>query len=108
MRPRLIAGSLLVFLAALLAGCAEITVRKSNALDLVRDWEANLRKPEQLSPRTVQALRRLDLEQTYRKAPEEAFTRLEAIAGSTGEPDVVFALAEMAYGFGVRHEKGNS
>jgi pimeloyl-ACP methyl ester carboxylesterase len=107
MRPRVIARSLLVLLAALLGGCAEISVRKSNALDLVRDWEANLLKPEQLSPRTVQTLRRLDLERIYLKKPEEAFTHLEAIADSTAEPDAIFALAEMAYIFGVRHEKCN-
>jgi pimeloyl-ACP methyl ester carboxylesterase len=99
---------LAVLLAAFLPGCAEITVRKSNAIDLVRDWEANLLSPGQLSPRSVQTLRRFDLERVYVTAPEEAFTRLEAITTATSEPDAVFTLAEMAYLFGVRNEARNS
>lgn len=105
LRFALILLATLVALPALLPGCAEIGVRKSTAMHLARDWEVNLLGPEQLSPRTIQTLRRWDLETIYRQEPESAFVELETIVATNPRPEVLFALAELAHLLGCREEK---
>jgi pimeloyl-ACP methyl ester carboxylesterase len=92
-------------LAVALAGCSGITVRRAKAPDLLADWRASAVMAGDLSARTVQTLRCLDLDQLYQRCPGDAFSRLHALAVNDPQPDHLFALAEMSYLLGSRAEK---
>jgi pimeloyl-ACP methyl ester carboxylesterase len=86
-------------------GCSPITVRRVQAPDLLTAWRASVLSAKDLSPRTLQTLRLLDLEQVYRRCPEEAVARLHAAAVHDPQPDFLFALAEINYFRGREAEK---
>src|SRR5262249_26753547 len=99
---RLLTGWLL--LAAL--GCSYgITVRKAGGPDLYAAWRASISETDELSPRTLQTLRRWDLETEYRKHPVEALGHLHERAVKHPDPDLLFALAELSYALGKSAEK---
>jgi pimeloyl-ACP methyl ester carboxylesterase len=81
----------------LLAGCAEVTVHRSDNSHLLDDWRSSLMEPDGLSIRTMQTLRHVDLERVYRDRPVEAFVRLRAMTNDDPQPERLFALAEMSY-----------
>ena len=100
------AGPLLLGLALLAAGCSGIAVRKAaKAPDLLEAWKASVLAGDELSPRSLQTLRLLDLEPLYRRRPAEAVAALHALALQEPQPDLLFALAEMSYLQGKRAEK---
>lgn len=90
------------------AGCAAISVRKGALARVADAWRFSFAGDEGLSPRTRQTLRRFDLERVYRIDPIQAFDRLQDIVGPTGQPDTLFALAEMSYELGVNAEKAQN
>lgn len=97
-------------LALTLLSCRQgIGVRRVNQNSLLAAWQASmLHDGAGLSPRTLQTLRRLDLERLYVRHPDEAFTHLHQLAVSRAEPDVLFALAEMSYLMAADLEKQNN
>jgi pimeloyl-ACP methyl ester carboxylesterase len=97
----------MTLLTLLAPGCAEIRVRETNTLDLMRAWEANLIGAEQLSIRTLQTLRRFDLERAFRRDAVEAHRQLEVLACHSAELDVLFAAAELSHYLGANEEKRN-
>jgi pimeloyl-ACP methyl ester carboxylesterase len=105
-RPPQARTGLLICLALLVVGCAAVTVRKADrAPDLLDAWKASVLAGDQLSPRTLQTLRRCDLDDAYRVRPAEAAAQLHALALKDPQPELLFALAEMSYLQGRRSEK---
>src|SRR2546429_480105 len=86
----------LVLLAGL-AGCSSISVRNTAPVDLLDAWRTSIGMGAQLSPRSQQTLRRLDLARTYDRDPNEAAKRLHEAALVEPQPDLLFALAELHY-----------
>src|SRR5262249_10340861 len=96
----------LLALTLALAGCSYgIGVRRASAPPLLAAWKASLFEADELSPRTLQTLRRLDLANVYRRHPQDAYRRLPHLAVPDPQPDYLFALAEISYHLGRQAEK---
>jgi len=90
----------------LLAGCWSHTVRPANEPNLVEAWRNSVSRHGQLSSRTSQTLRRLDLAAPYEANPAECIGQLHILALKDPQPDYLFALAEMNYLQGRQAERG--
>jgi pimeloyl-ACP methyl ester carboxylesterase len=77
--------------------CADIRVRPANASDFCDAARANRFDANDLSPRSRQTFRRLDLDAAYQRSPDEALARLHAQALQDPDPELLFALAEGHY-----------
>src|SRR5437868_4372982 len=88
-----------------LAGCTGISVQRVKAPDLLDAWRASILDADELSPRSQQTLRQLDLDRLYLREPSLAYSRLQALAVRDAQPDYLFALAEMSYLFGRKAER---
>jgi pimeloyl-ACP methyl ester carboxylesterase len=105
-RPKRARTGLLLFLAFLAIGCAAVSVsRVGKAPDLLDAWKASVLAGDQLSPRTLQTLRRCDLDEVYQQRPAEAVAQLHALALKDAQPELLFALAEMSYLQGRQSER---
>src|SRR5262245_53118533 len=98
------AARLVAVLALAAAGCGGITVRRSSTPALFEAWRASA-VSDALSARTMQTLRRWDLDQLYRTSPADALARLQAVAEEDPQPELAFALAEVSYLLGRSTEK---
>ena len=98
------AACLAVVLLLAAGGCGGIGVRRAETPGLFEAWRVSALSDE-LSTRTLQTLRRWDLDQLYRSSPAEAFGRLQAAAEQDPQPELVFALAEISYLLGRSQEK---
>jgi pimeloyl-ACP methyl ester carboxylesterase len=94
-------------LVLLLAGCAEVTVHRAENTQLLDDRRSDLVASDGLSPRTVQTLRQVDLDQLYYDRPVEALSRLRALTVREPLPERSFALAEMSHDLGRKAEEDN-
>jgi pimeloyl-ACP methyl ester carboxylesterase len=84
-----------------LAGCfSGIGVRRASTSPLLAAWRASFFEAGELSPRTLQTLRRLDLVTLYQRKPRDAYARLQQLAVNDAQPDLLFALAEISYHLG--------
>jgi pimeloyl-ACP methyl ester carboxylesterase len=92
---RLALAAAVVFAA--FPGCATVRVRRVGMPDLVEAWKASVGDSGELSVRSRQTLRCLDLEHVYDRKPAEAFARLHAEAVKSPQPELLFALAEISY-----------
>ncbi len=100
---------LMCFLTTAVSGCSYgITVRRANSPDLLADWRASAIESDEHSPRTLQTLRRWDLESTYQHNPADAYNALQAVALQQEQPELLFALAEISYVLARRAEKCGS
>jgi pimeloyl-ACP methyl ester carboxylesterase len=72
---------------------------------LLADWYASVSANGDLSPRTKQTLRQLDLAELYGRQPLDALHRLQELAVKEEQPDVAFALAEITYHLGLDAER---
>jgi len=97
--------ALFCLLVTSVAGHAGITCRGSEARVISAPEHKPVPVPDSLSPRTLQVLRSRDEEASYRKNPEDTFARLQAGVLADAQPDLLFALAEIAYSLGRRAEK---
>ncbi len=79
------------------AACADIRVRPAAAPDIFDAVRASRFDATDLSQRSWQTLRRLDLDTAYRRSPDEALAKLHAEALQDPDPDYLFALAEGHY-----------
>lgn len=95
-----------LFLCCLvLAGCAGIGVKPTQSMGLMQAWQVSTVMADQPSARTLQTLRRWDLEDAYQQNPAEAVKRLHAQAVQEPQPDLLFALAETNYLLGKAAER---
>src|SRR6476646_237944 len=95
----------LTLAASSLVGWAEITVqpaRSGRGHSVFYQRVAGLDRP---SARTLDTLRRHGLDQKYRRDVDAALARLERIARAHPDPEVVFALAELSWVEGRRHDR---
>ena len=100
------AGRLLLALALLAAGCSGIAVHKAaKSSSLLGAGKASALVGDDLSPRSLQTLRRLDLEEVYRRKPADAAAQLHALALQDPQPEFLFVLAELSYLQGKRAER---
>jgi pimeloyl-ACP methyl ester carboxylesterase len=92
--------------ALVLAGCASgISVRETDRSPLFAGWRASALSQSDLSPRTQQTLRQLDLVNLYRRNGRDAYDRLHRLAVADPQPDLLFALAEVSFQLGRDLEK---
>ena len=91
-----------------LAGCStSIGVERANTSPLLAAWRASLFEADELSPRTLQTLRRLDLAKQYDRKPRETYALMQHFAEKDPHPDLLFALAEMSYHLGHNAERAD-
>src|SRR3954451_20957377 len=83
----------LVMMAAAV-GWADIAVQPSKGPSPYLRGVASLTRP---SERTVETLKRYDLEARLRRDPDGAMAALENAARRTLDPELVFALAELSW-----------
>ncbi len=99
-------GALCAILAlAALPGCASIRVDHTRRPALLAAWRASAVLRDELSPRTLQALRQWDLARLYVEAPDKAIAQLHQEVLRDPRPELLFALAEMNYVRGRHTEK---
>ncbi len=105
----------LVGLLAGAVGSADITVQPVKGDRPLATWHQNIAALDRPSDRTVETLRRYDLEARYKRDPEGTLANLERIARGSPEAELVFALAELSWiegrradgrRFGVRKGRG--
>src|SRR5439155_21681482 len=89
----------------LLAGCSSVAVRRVPMPDLFAAWRLSAAEDDHISPRTLQTLRRLDLEAVYQQDPAAALARLHALAVADPQPELVLGLAEVSFLLGRNTEK---
>jgi len=105
-RSRIWPGVVLGLLALTAPGCSYgISVRKAAGPELLSDWHASITAKNELSQRTMQTLRRWDLDLAYQRRPEEAYVQLQAHAIQEPQPEILFALAEISYQLGRKAEQ---
>jgi pimeloyl-ACP methyl ester carboxylesterase len=88
---------LIGLVACSLPACSSIGVRRAKDRALFADIRASSISADKPSPRTMQTLRRLDLDQRYDVAPDSARQLLHDEAVRDPQPDTLFALAEVHY-----------
>jgi pimeloyl-ACP methyl ester carboxylesterase len=64
-----------------------------------------LLEDHEVSERTLQTFRQLDLEEAYQESPADAFRRLQQLTIANPDRDRLFALAELSYLLGRQAEK---
>lgn len=84
----------------LLMGCTGIGVRPADERTIFDNWLISLNPGHDISPRSRQTLRQIDLEHSYDDDPFKCYLKLIAVTPNDASPDQVFALAEMSYRFG--------
>src|SRR5262245_45902003 len=89
----------------LLGGCAAIRVRRAEGPAVASAWRASAVTGNELSPRTRQTIRQLDLEALYPDRLAELSAKLHGEATRNPQRDLLFALAEVNYLRGSRAEK---
>ncbi len=94
-----------ILLLAALPGCASIRVERMRRPALLEAWRASAVLRDELSPRTMQTLRQIDLADLYAKSPDEAIEALHKQVLKDPQPELLFALAEMNYVRGRQAEK---
>src|SRR5439155_3912379 len=80
-----------------LPACSSIGVRRAKDRALFADIRASTISADKPSPRTLQTLRRLDLDHKYDVDPQAATQRLHDGAVRDPQADTLFALAEVHY-----------
>lgn len=86
-------------------GWSDITVAPNRGDRAVSPFQRSVSLLDRPSERTVETLKRYDLERTYRRNVDHALTALEKVAFAAPEPDVVYALAELSWVEGRRLDR---
>jgi pimeloyl-ACP methyl ester carboxylesterase len=87
-------------LTVLVLGCAVIGVKPAEERTLFDTWLMSLSPGEDISTRTRQTLRQLDLEKEFDADGYPTYLKLIGMTADEAPPDQVFALAELSYRFG--------
>ncbi|WZO99731.1 hypothetical protein EP7_001343 [Isosphaeraceae bacterium EP7] len=74
-----------------------ITVTPSKGDRVHASWQRTIAAMDRPGERTVETLKRFDLEGMYKTSPDGAISRLERRARLQTDPDLVFALAELSW-----------
>jgi pimeloyl-ACP methyl ester carboxylesterase len=84
-------------LATALLGWAEITIQPSRGDRVQTTWQRTVGEMDRPEERTVETLRRYDLEKRYRHDVDGVLAALHQSATVTPDADVVYALAELSW-----------
>ena len=95
----------LTLLASALAGWVDITVQPSRSDRLHASFQRSLSGLDRPSERTLETLKRFDVERQYRHDVDLALAALRKIARQAPEPEVVYALAELSWLEGKRLDR---
>ncbi len=103
-RPVSFGGACVLILLA--AGCSGVGVKRAHGPALFEAWRASA-FGDNVSPRTLQTLRRWDLDAAYHADAADAFRTLQGLAEKAPHAELLFALAEIGHVLGRRNEKHN-
>ncbi|HEV3121293.1 MAG TPA: hypothetical protein VGY53_05300, partial [Isosphaeraceae bacterium] len=84
-------------LAAALLGWADITIQPSRGDRVQTTWQRTVGAMDRPGERTIETLRRYDLERRYRHDVDGVLASLYQAARANPDPDVVYALAELSW-----------
>ena len=90
-------SALVGLVASAVLGWADISVVPNKGDRTLAAWEHSIASLDRPSARTLETLRRYDLETRYRRDPEAALASLERTARQGPEAELVYALAEMSW-----------
>jgi triacylglycerol esterase/lipase EstA (alpha/beta hydrolase family) len=90
--------------ATLLGLSDEITLLPSKGDRVHAAWQVSVARIDRPSDRTIETLRRYDVEDRYRRDPESALATLEKYTRRGPEPELIYALAELSWVEGRRAE----
>jgi pimeloyl-ACP methyl ester carboxylesterase len=94
----------LTVVVSTLVGWGDVSIAPSRG-DRVSSLQRSLAGLDRPSERTIETLKRYDLERTYRRNVDHALAALEKIARAHAEPEVVYALAELSWIEGLRLDR---
>lgn len=97
--------ALVGLMIAATVGWTDITVTPSRNGVANAPWNRSIGELDRPSDRTAETLRRYDLHDRYRRDAAAALLRLEAVARSAPDADVVYALAELSWIEARRHDR---
>lgn len=95
----------LAVLASTLVGWVDITVQPSRSDRLHASFQRSLAGLDRPSDRTVETLKRFDVERVYKRDVDRALTTLQKIARQGPEAELVYALAELSWLEGKRLDR---
>lgn len=95
----------LALVASVLLGWSDITIQPAKGDRGFLTFQHNLAGIDRPSPRTVETLRRYDLETRYRKDVNGALLSLEKIARARPDAELVYALAELSWLDGCKQDR---
>jgi pimeloyl-ACP methyl ester carboxylesterase len=95
----------LTVLLPTLLGWSDITVQPSRSDRSHTSFQRSLAGLDRPSERTLETLRRYDVERRYRKDVDGALATLENIARANPNPELVYALAELSWVEGKRLDR---
>src|SRR5262245_28044786 len=87
----------LTVIASTALGWSDITVAPSRGERAHASFQRTLAGLDRPSERTVETLKRYEVERTYRRNVDHALATLEKVARANPEPEVVYALAELSW-----------
>jgi hypothetical protein len=96
---------LTVVLSTVLGWSEPISVQPSRGDRLHASFQKSLAGLDRPSERTLDTLKRYDVERRYRKDVDGALATLEKVARSNPDPDLVYALAELSWVEGKRLDR---
>src|SRR4051812_37639684 len=91
-----------LYAVLLVSGCAGIRVRRAEGPTITGSWRDSALSCNELSPRTLQTLRRYDLEHLYPAKLADIVRTLHEQVLTDNRPELLFALAEVNYLRGLR------
>src|SRR4051812_43469285 len=89
-------------LCSALLGWSDITIQASRGERGFSPFQRSLGGPDRPSERTMETLKRYDLDRRYRRDVNNALLSLEKIARNRPDAEIVYALAELSWIDGVR------
>ena len=97
--------ALLTVALSTVVGWSDITVQPNRGDRTHAAFQRSLTALDRPSERTVETLKRYDIERVYRKNVDDALETLEGIARERLDPEVVYAVAELSWLEGRKQER---
>ncbi|AMV39591.1 esterase/lipase family protein [Planctomyces sp. SH-PL62] len=95
----------LVLTASTLLGWSDITIQAARGDRGLTAFQQSVAGIDRPSPRTLETLRRYDLEKRYRKDVEHTLLSLEKLARAQPSAEIVYALAELSWLDGCKNDR---
>jgi len=94
-----------VVLVSAFLGWSDITIQPSRGDRGFSSFQHSVAGIDRPSERTLETLKRYDLERTYRKKPNLALLSLEKVARRQPDAELVYALAELSWVDGLKQDR---